>query len=1038
MPRIPDEELEQLKRGVDLAALVRSKGIELKPHGSKDLAGLSPFTDEKTPSFIVSPHKNLWHCMSSGQGGSVIDFLMKHDGVSFRHAVELLRDGNVARLVSSTGPTRTATVPKLESPVKLPALSSSKGDGGDQEALESVLSYYRERLKATPAALEYLQKRGISGEAVEHFGIGFADRTLGLRLPHKNRKAGAEIRERLTRIGIYRESGHEHFNGCAVFAIRDESGAVAEIYGRRIGPQKSGIYHLYLPGPHHGLFNAEALKSPEVILCESVIDALTFWCSGLRNVTCIYGTEGFTDDHEQAFRKHKTQKVYLAYDRDKAGDRAAERDASRLQSIGIDCFRIKFPPGMDANEYALKVKPASKSLRALLSGAEWIGKGSRDGGIAASEEPSSKAGKSSRGEKPSTVTSSSLVEELAANADEPEIADSAGPAGKTDVPEPATKEGKMSGPHVAQCGESVFIRIHDREYRVRGLEKNTSFEVLKVNLRVLYPGSTGNRQSGNSGNNTGEARFHLDTLDFYRAKERAHFVAAAAAETLLDPDLIKRDLGKVLLALEALQEERLRAELEPKNTAPEIPAEERKAALELLKSPNLLERILGDFAACGIVGEATNLLTGYLAAVSRKLDKPLAIIIQSTSAAGKTSLMEAVLSMMPEEERIKYSAMTGQSLYYLGETNLKNKILAIVEEEGAEKASYALKLLQSEGELTIASTGKDENGRMKTEEYHVEGPVMIFLTTTAIDIDEELLNRCLVLTVDESREQTQAIHRLQREAETFEGLQRKVQRARLLAVHRNAQRLLRPLPVVNPFAPRLTFLSDRTRTRRDHLKYLTLIRTIALLHQYQRPVKEQGGLRYIEATIEDIEAANRLAHEVLGRSLDELPPQTRRLLALLVERVDGRCREKGFDRDQCLFTRRQVREWSGWSNTQVKVHLDRLEEFEYILPHRGTRGASYEYELLFDGDPGSERPQLVGLIESEKLGYDAKFAGAEEGFAGQNPKNTPSKRGQNGPETAPLRSGQIAPEASQQAECEANESTNGEKSQAALEILNAS
>ena len=107
--------------------------------------------------------------------------------------------------------------------------------------------------------------------------------------------------------------------------------------------------------------------------------------------------------------------------------------------------------------------------------------------------------------------------------------------------------------------------------------------------------------------------------------------------------------------------------------------------------------------------------------------------------------MEAVLSFFPGEEQIKYSAMTGQSLYYLGEKNLQHKILAIVEEEGAEKASYALKLLQSEGELTIASTGKDATtGRMKTEEYHVEGPVAIVLTTTSIDIDEELMNRCLV------------------------------------------------------------------------------------------------------------------------------------------------------------------------------------------------------------------------------------------------------------------------------------------------------
>jgi DNA primase len=961
MARIPDDELERLKREVDLAALVRSKGIELKPHGGKDLAGLSPFSDEKTPSFIVSPAKNLWHCMSSGQGGSVIDFVMKHDGVSFRHAVLLLKEQN-PHLFGGAAVSK-ATVPKLAPPVSF--------DADDQKLFEQVLGYYRERLKENPAALEYLKSRGISAEAVEAFGIGFADRTLGLRLPHKNRAEGEAIRTRLQKIGLYRESGHEHFNGCVVFPIRDESGAVGEVYGRKIGPQKNKLYHLYLPGPHRGLFNPEALKSPEIILTESVIDAVTFWCAGLRNVTCIYGTEGFTDDHEEAFRKHRTQKVYLAYDRDKAGDRATERDAERLQAVGIECLRILFPPGQDANEYALKVTPAAKSLRALLSGATWLGKGRR-----ASAGIDEATPQRERCTSTSSLAAKDAPEEEAEASEEVEAA------------EPAAKDKKTPGApvEVKTVGEDHLIGIADRSYRVRGLAKNASFEVLKVNLRLWHA-----------------ERFYLDTLDFYRAKERAHFVASAAAETLLDPDLIKRDLGKVLLALEALQEERLRAEMEPQTPKIEIADEDRKAALDLLKSPSLLERILSDFGQCGIVGEATNLLTGYLAAVSRKLDKPLAIIIQSTSAAGKTSLMEAVLEMMPEEERIKYSAMTGQSLYYLGETNLKHKILAIVEEEGAEKASYALKLLQSEGELTIASTGKDEQGRMKTEEYHVEGPVMIFLTTTAIDIDEELLNRCLVLTVDESREQTQAIHRLQREAETFEGLKRKLEREKILKIHRNAQRLLRPLHVVNPFAPRLTFLSDRTRTRRDHVKYLTLIRTIALLHQYQRPVKEANGTRYIEVILSDIEAANHLAHEVLGRSLDELPPQTRRLLTLLVEKVGERCREKGTDRDQCLFTRRQVREWSGWTEFQVRTHLTKLETLEYLLPHHGGRGQSFVYELLFDGNAESARPQLCGLLDAENLKTTTPTSSIENATSSAEDPSSSPQRASNEPGSSRVR-----------------------------------
>ena len=241
--------------------------------------------------------------------------------------------------------------------------------------------------------------------------------------------------------------------------------------------------------------------------------------------------------------------------------------------------------------------------------------------------------------------------------------------------------------------------------------------------------------------------------------------------------------------------------------------------------------------------------------MSRHLEAPLAVIVQSSSAAGKSSLMEAVLAFVPEEQRVQYSAMTGQSLFYMGETDLKHKVLAIVEEAGAHSAAYALKLLQSEGVLTIASTGKDPaTGRLLTHEYRVEGPVMIFLTTTAINLDEELLNRCLVLSVNEDREQTQAIHRVQREAQTLEGLLARREREAILAVHRNAQRLLQPLFVANPYARELTFLDSQTRTRRDHMKYLTLIRSIALLHQHQRPVKT---VEHRGRTCEYIEVAAR-------------------------------------------------------------------------------------------------------------------------------------------------------------------------------------
>jgi DNA primase len=1009
MARIPEAEIERLKREIALERLVEARGVGLKRKGA-DLVGRCPFGThaDSEPSFVVTPAKNLWHCFGCQQGGSVIDWVMKTEGVSFRHAVELLRDDNASPATAAgmlpAGPhsatTRSglgvkhSTVPKLQSPLDV------KVDDG--ELLKQVIDYYHETLKESPEALRYLERRGLrSEEAIERFKLGYANRTLGYRLPQKNRVAGAESRGRLQQLGILRDSGHEHFNGSLVIPVFDEHGAVTEVYGRKLlnNLRVGTPLHLYLPGPHRSVWNIEALQATkEIILCEALIDALTFWCAGYRNVTASYGVEGFTEDHLAAFQRYGTERVLIAYDRDDAGEKAAVTLSEKLIASGIECFRIHFPKGMDANEYTLTVKPAEKSLGVLIRSAIWLGGKSKD-----------EVGRM-RDETPPELTTPAVVDETI----DYELVSS--PAEATSVKESeslfslaakgtrtAAKEENMLGPGdelsylAAEAavlplaspmppaptmdmplqihGDEIVMTCGDRRYRVRGLAKNLSFDALKVNVMA---------------SREGEGGFHVDTIEMYAARQRALFTKQAAEEMNVKEDVVKRDFGRLLLKLEELQDEAVRQSLEPKDETVTLSDEEQQAALELLRDPNLLGRILTDYERCGVVGEETNKLVCYLAAVSRKLDEPLAIIIQSSSAAGKSWLMNAVLAMMPEEEQVKYSAMTGQSLFYMSETNLRHKILAIVEEEGAERASYALKLLQSEGELTIASTGKDPTtGRLVTHEYRVEGPVMILLTTTAVEVDEELLNRCIVLTVDEDREQTRAIHRLQRERQTLEGLLAKRDRDHLLAVHRNAQRLLRPVHVTNPFARELTFLDDQTRTRRDHLKYLTLIRSISLLHQYQRSTKSishQGqAVQYIEATIDDIAAANALAHDALGRSLDELAPQTRRLLMLIDEMVTEACERMAIDRCDHRFSRRAVREFTGWGNTQLKLHLHRLEELEYLLLHRGGRGHSFVYELLYDGNGKDGKPFLCGLIDVEELrpqNYDVNRSGVKAEWSG--------------------------------------------------------
>ena len=970
MARIPDEVIARLKQKVSVQRLAESQGVILKRHGA-DLIGLCPFHDDKEPSLVITPKQNLWHCLGVCQcGGSVIDWVMKAEGVSFRHATELLLADYNPSLVADSGPVKHATVRKLP--------TALEHNAEDAKLLRQVIDYYHETLKQSPEALAYLEKRGLAdSEAIGRFKLGFANRSLGYRLPAKNRKEGAAIRGQLQRIGLLRSSGHEQFNGSIVIPVMDEAGNITEVYGRKINDnlRKDTPKHLYLPGPHAGVWNSEALKaSPELILCESLIDALTFWCAGYRNVTASYGTEGLTADHLTAFKQHKTERVLIAYDRDEAGNKAADKLAKQLMTEGLDIYRLQFPKGMDANEYARQVTPVSKSLGVVIRSAIWMGKG---------KEPVRDC--------LSSVPASNLPDEMS----EPDTPSS---LAAKESPDPLPAAAVPSTPKsdiTAEIKEKeILIPLGNRRYRIRGLDKNLSYEQMKVNLLVSGPAFEG-----------GEA-IHVDTLDLYQARPRGVFIKQAASELGIKEDVIKHDLGRVLLKLEALQEERLQAAQEPQENTVALTDDETQAALALLKSPDLLNHILNDFEHCGVVGESTNVLTGYLACVSRKLDNPLAVLIQSTSAAGKSALMEAVLDLMPEEERIQYSAMTGQSLFYLGESDLKHKILAIAEEEGVSEAAYALKLLQSQGELTIASTGKDPvSGKLVTQEYRVEGPVMIFLTTTAIELDEELLNRCLVLTVNESREQTQAIQDRQRFEETLEGLLASQTRSDILKRHRNAQRLLKPLKVVNPYADRLTFLSDKTRTRRDHRKYLTLIRTIALLHQYQRETKQiiHGGKRveYIEAILEDIETANQLAHEVLGRTLDELPPQTRRLLDLIHGMVTDRCQALEMKRCDFRFSRRDVREQTGWGNTQIRIHMDRLSDLEYLVSHRGGRGQTFVYELLYDNESRDEGAHLNGLLDVASL----KSAATTETTRGKSVGLAGSKRYQSGAKTGSSRQG---------------------------------
>jgi DNA primase catalytic core len=1117
MPRIPSNLVEKIKREVPIEALVLAAGIELKRVG-ENLAGKCNRHDDKTPSLIVTPEKNLFHCMGACQkGGSVIDWVMWQRDLGFNEAVRVLLEEHAPEKASEPA---AREAPKKREKAELPCPLSKDAEGAT--LAREVVDYYHAKGKVSREFSEYLEKRGLNDpELVETFKLGYADRTLGMTLTPSRRK-------KLQEIGFFRSTGHEHLHGSLVIPILDGEGNVSGCYGRKVRSDlRLGTPdHLYLAGPHRGVFNVAAFKaSSEIILCESLIDALSFWRHGLRNVTAAYGVEGFTDELLEAFVSHGVERVFIAFDRDEAGDRGAEKVAKKLSAAGIGCFRVLFPKGMDANDVCLKMHPARKTFELFLRSAEWMCGGSSERGPLSSPAippPASPVtGSSSKPRNGKAVAGSVLAsaesllplaagsltvptpdtsslaasgmpasEDLAeavegtTKAEEPDEKgkslessvpavpkpmaaakrgkDAAGepgggayPAAKEGSIREAAKEGisaltppvpnsvplvtstpsRAADPLLSLTEDEAVFLFGDRRYRVRGLRRNTAFDVLKLNIMATREGVDfeGTPLSG----------FHADTFDLYLARFRQLFEKQASQELGVKDEIVKRDLAAMLKKLEEIQTEAIRKAHEPRVKTVLLGEQETAEALEFWRSPNLFDRIVSDITKCGLVGEPVNKLVCYIAAVSRLLERPLAVIIQSNSAAGKSALMEAILSLMPEESREKYTAVSGKSLFYFDEnTSLSHKILAIVEEEGAEKATYPLKLLQSEGELVMASTGKDPHtGKLVTQTYKVTGPVMIILTTTAIELDPELENRCLRLTVDESREQTRLIHELQRQRQTLEALVAKKEKARIQKIHQNAQRLLRPVTVLNPFVHELTFVDDQTRTRRDHDKYLTLIEAVTLMHQHQRPVRyvriEGESVECVEVTLDDIETANRLAGEILGRTLDELPPQTRRFLNLLHEKVKAVCEENAVEPRDFRFSRRDVRGWLGWGNTQVFIHVGRLIEFEYVLVHRGERGQSFVYELVYRGEGDEGQRFVLGLVDVEKIRKRRRGEPREAEYDRQRSDSTPARsesgemdsgriRSRCGGDSVPVREPEMGPEPASEAALPATESKNAE------------
>ncbi len=406
------------------------------------------------------------------------------------------------------------------------------------------------------------------------FGAGFANGTLLNILPEDDQVIAA-----LTSMGILNRRGKEVFFNCVVFPMYDGNGAATGLYGRNIDPDCK-IRHLYLPGKRTGLVNRQAAKrSQTLILTESVIDALTLYDQGFKNVIPVYGTNGLIEDHLFLFNR-RIKEVYLVFDADDPGRKGAQSVAGQLKEKDIIPHTIELPV-KDVNLYFNRHTP--EEFETLLKQAN-----------------------------PRSL-------------------------------EQSDKVNNRKQTLYKKSDHGFITGFGKRQYQIKGIQRGDT------QLKATIKASADVQSNG---------LFELTTIDLYSSRSRTWFGKLCADLFKAPAELIREDIGKLLTLVEEFTPETQKAE------GPRATKEETALAMAFLKNPGLMEEILEGLAVMGVIGELVNKAVCYLAATSRQLAKPVSVLIQSRSSAGKSTLQNAILSLMPEEDYENYTRVTDQSLFY--------------------------------------------------------------------------------------------------------------------------------------------------------------------------------------------------------------------------------------------------------------------------------------------------------------------------------------------------------------------------------------
>ena len=904
-------EISEIKQKLSLAQVLQHYGLKPDKHHRLHC----PFHADKTPSMQVYYKTQTCYCFSAncithGKAMDVIDLILHKEGCS-KHEALVKATELIGHYEGKVKHTYQPSAAPATSPTSLATPSHPR-----EQVLQNMFMYFKNAISNSKPAQEYIQSRGLAHTKLE---IGYNSG----QFHHGTRKEETLIQSCL-QVGLLSEHDRAGRTGeisyrpfakhCIVFALRNQTNGITGLYFRST-VNHTDAKHFYLKestGLYPGYPSNEITK---LIIAESIIDAASLL--QIKSITdeysllAAYGTNRLNEEIKSALISlQQLEEIIFAFDNDEAGNKAAAKYKEELQLL---------LPSVKFTKLLLPCKDVNETLTAHNEAIFTQLLADRTTDFFLSTENTTEH---------TTEPDTKLLIAAAIKKHQATILQPPPPTGGKHIKKVLAAAISL---HQATLTAPALDTTHPHKLRYStdtahyyvqgGLPKTTDH--LKIML--VIESSTTALKARNS-------------VDLYEDKQVERLCKEVAEKLSLRRDLLEADLYKLTDLLESHIEKQLQQNATEQPAIQVLTVKERSELESFAKKPKLIKRLNELLGQTGIVGEERNRIFLLVIAISHKMPETLHALIQGSSGSGKTRLLKQISDCMPKESVTKLTRLSDKVLYNFPEHYFMNRLLCLEDIDGlSEEAEFAFRELQSNGELNSATSIKLESGQITSGQKTVKGPIASLACTTRGEIYEDNMSRVFLIAVDESAEQTKRIIEYQNKkaAGLIDGQQENETKSFI----QRFVRLLKPYPVINPYAGQLQLPEEAHKIRRLNDLLQSFIKMVTIINQYQRTRDERG--RLITA-IEDIETAVAVMFESIILKVDELDGSLRQFYEQLKTWLEQQYKSRSAE-----FTLREVRHSLKVSKMQVFRYFNDLEQLEYVKQTGGHANRGFTYKVLY-------------------------------------------------------------------------------------------